>query len=156
MNGRSMSLKNPLTTLGLLWNIVPICILAQADKQMLLKQVNELLARVNAYGSYPLTAILNDSDAADKLPAVFNFINFEGAKVLESDADISFTEVGGLDKFHFPLHLLVGKNPFNKDFRLVLNYDTRFYRKAGAEALLDNYLEELSSICGSMNETGLE
>jgi hypothetical protein len=150
-NGRSMSLPNPLTTLGLLWNIAPLCIPAQTDKLIQLKQVNEVLSKVSAHGSYPLTAILNDSNAEDRLPAVFNFINFEGANLLRTDSDITFTTVGGLDKFHFPLHLLVGKNPFNKDFRLILNYDTRLYRKTEIESLLDVYLKELTLLCENVN-----
>jgi hypothetical protein len=60
---------------------------------------------------------------------------------------VEFLEVGGLDKFHTPLHMLVGKNPFNKNISLVLNYDTRYYSESQIEDKLEDYLLRLELLC---------
>lgn len=145
-NGRSVQLKNPLTTLGLLWNMAPLCIEKVADEQSHIKNVNRSLAKVSPYGSYPLLNILAEQGKGQLFHAAFNYINFEGANLLPEDSDIEFRETGGLDKFHFPLHLLVAKNPFNKNISLVLNYDTRYYTETEIESKLDQYIAGLIKI----------
>ena len=145
-NGRSVQLKNPLTTLGLLWNMAPLCVERFADDVSHTKNVNQALADVAIYGSYPLMNILEGQNKDELFHAAFNFINFSGANLLSADSDVDFLEVGGLDKFHYPLHLLVGVNPFNKDVSVLLNYDTRCYSEQEIDNKLDVYIEGLTRI----------
>jgi hypothetical protein len=149
-NGRGIELNNPLGTLGLLWNLAPLCIEGVDDDISQVKNVNRLLSEISAFGSYPLLNIQEDNDGADLLQAAFNFINFEGANLLPHESDIEFLEVGGMDKFHFPLHLLVGKNPFNKHISLVLNYDSRIYSESEIERKLDRYVRRLEALATSL------
>ena len=145
-NGRSVQLKNPLTTLGLLWNMAPLCVELLPDYLRHINNVNQALANVALYGSYSLMNILEAQNKDELFHAAFNFINFGGANLLSADSDVDFLEVEGLDKFHYPLHLLVGINPFNKDISLVLNYDTRCYSEQEIENKLDAYIKGLIRI----------
>jgi len=145
-NGRSAELSNPLGTLGLLWNMAPLCAEVLEDDLEHIQNVNKLLSEISPFCSYPLLKIQEEKGASNLLHATFNFINFDGANLLPPDSSIEFLEVGGLDKFSLPLHLLVGKNPFNKEISLVLNYDTRYFFRSEIEEKLDTYLKRLEQI----------
>jgi hypothetical protein len=145
-NGRNVELQNPLGTLGLLWNFAPVCIEHQIDDIEYLRVVGKSLSSIAPYGSYPLSDILKEHDAEQLSHAAFNYINFEGANLLDENSDVQFLEVGGIDKFHFPLHLLVGKNPFNKHISLVMNFDSRYYNRREIEVKLDRYIGRLETI----------
>ncbi|MGV3640190.1 MAG: condensation domain-containing protein [Adhaeribacter sp.] len=150
-NGRGMQLQNPLGTLGLLWNLAPLCLEINPRHPGFFRHVNSTLSELAPHSRYPLSAIAADQGDAGLFHAAFNFINFEGARLLEEGADVEFLEVGGLDKFHYPLHLLVGKNPFTKEFSLVLNYDTRYYQASQVEEMLDQYVNRLNQLANTVS-----
>jgi acyl transferase domain-containing protein/3-hydroxymyristoyl/3-hydroxydecanoyl-(acyl carrier protein) dehydratase len=137
-NGRSTVLSDPLGTLGLLWALKPVNLAAGDSDQQYLQRAHLQLSAING-------DLSNSVDA--NLPAAFNYINFEGANILADSPGVKFLETGGLDRFHHPLHLLVGKNPFTGEFSLVLNYDTRLYRASETEQLLEQYLQILKDLC---------
>lgn len=143
-NGRSFDLKNPLGTLGLLWNIAPITIQHQDDDLQMLQSTNKTLSKASAYGSYPLSKILQEEKKEKLFHAVFNFVNFEGANVLQN-SDIELLHLGGFDKFNYPLQLLVGTHPFNGEVSIVMNYDTRYYNEIEVIAKLNRILDLLNS-----------
>jgi surfactin family lipopeptide synthetase C len=145
-NGRGSELSNPLGTLGLLWSIAPLCAEVIVDDLQHIKNTNKLLSEISPFCSYPLLKIQEEKGDSNLLHATFNFINFDGTNLLPPDSNIEFLEVGGLDKFSLPLHLLVAKNPFNKEISLVLNYDTRYFSKSEIEEKLDVYVKRLEQV----------
>ena len=146
-NGRSIGLKHPLTTLGLLWNMVPLCVPALPDDGAQWRAVQSALADGATFGHYPLLHILRDQGVDQLFHAAFNYIDFGGARILPDQTDFTFLETGGLDQFHVPLYLLVGMHPIDRQVSLVLNYDARVYTEARIEARLRRYLERLDKLC---------
>ncbi|CAN7252295.1 condensation domain-containing protein [Pseudoduganella sp. LjRoot289] len=149
-NGRSIALKHPLTTLGLLWNMVPLCVPALQEDGAQWQAVQAALQDSAAFAHYPLQHILRDRGADQLFHAAFNYIDFGGARILPPGADFTFLETGGLDQFHFPLYLLVGMHPIDRQVSLVLNYDARCYDEAWTGAALRRCLERLEQLCAGM------
>ncbi|SDF78987.1 PfaB family protein [Mucilaginibacter pineti] len=135
-NGRDLALTDPLGTFGLLWALMPVHLSARENDQEYLQHVQQQLAAVEK------KALI--TDYTDSL-AVFNYINFEGANILSDSPDVQFMETGGLDRFHHPLHLLVGKSPFTGEFSLVWNYDSRLYKLEEIEQLMQQYVQILAA-----------
>jgi len=150
-NGRSIRLKSPLTTLGLLWNLAPLCVETDPLANNLtdhIRSVHHALADTAAFCDYPLVDILKDRGVDQLFHAAFNYIDFGSANIVRKDSGIRFLDSGGLDKFHFPLHLLVGRNPFDRNISLVLNFDSRCYSAQQIRSKLGRYLERLQQWCG--------
>jgi PfaB family protein len=137
-NRRSTALSDPLGTLGLLWALKPVILEPVDGDQKYLQHTHLQLSAINGDESTSVVA---------NVPAAFNYINFEGANILADSPNVKFLETGGMDRFHHPLHLLVGKNPFTGEFSLVLNYDTRLYRTSETEQLMEQYLLILTNLC---------
>lgn len=146
-NGRSVRMPNPLTTLGLLWNLAPVCVKTVQNPIEHIKNVNYTLSEIGPYAGYPLPEIQAIKKTNSLFHATFNYINFESANVLAPDSEIEFLDIGGLDKFHFPLHLLVSKHPFNKTVTLVMNYDSRCYSENEISVKLKHYINALETVC---------
>lgn len=145
-NGRGMALANPLGTLGLLWNLAPLCVAAHGDDEAHVKSVHQALAQSAPFCTYPLLDILAERGTDTLFHAAFNYIDFGGAHILPPRSGIEFIDSGGLDKFDFPLHLLVGKNPFNREVSLVLNYDARCYSASAMRARLEQVRTRLERL----------
>ena len=150
-NGRSVTMPNPLTTLGLLWNLAPVCVKTVQNPMEHIKNVNRTLSEVGPYAGYPLSEIQAIKKTNTLFHATFNYINFGSANVLPSDSGIEFLDIGGLDKFHFPLHLLVSKHPFNETISLIMNYDSRCYSENEIRVKLKHYINELEIVYSALN-----
>jgi non-ribosomal peptide synthetase component F len=145
-NGRSVKLAKPLTTLGLLWNLAPVSTEYNNDLHEHFKLVNKALSQVSAFGSYPLLNIMADKKEDKLFHAAFNFINFKSANMWPESAGIEMLEIEGIDKFHFPLHLLIGQHPTNGTIYLAMNYDTRYYTKNEIQNKLKTYLTAIETL----------
>ncbi|MDB5133382.1 MAG: pfaBC [Mucilaginibacter sp.] len=137
-NRRSTALSDPLGALGLLWVLKSVILEPMDSDAKYLRHTRLQLSAINGDESNSVVA---------NVPAAFNYINFEGANILEDSPNVKFLETGGMDRFHHPLHLLVGKNPFTGEFSLVLNYDTRLYRASEMEQLMGQYFLTLTNLC---------
>lgn len=146
-NGRGLGLKHPLTTLGLLWNMAPLCVPALPEDGEQWRAVQSALEDGAAFGHYPLRHILRDHGVDQLFHAAFNYIDFGGARILPEKSDFAFLETGGLDQFHFPLYLLVGMHPIDRQVSLVLNYDARYYTEPRMQAALRRCMERLENLC---------
>ena len=145
-NGRNATLTNPLGTLGMLWNLAPLNCELKSDIEKNIENLNRMLLAQAAYNTYPLPKILDDCKKSNFIAGALNYVDFEYANLLPPDSDIKFVEIGGLDKFHFPLHLFVGKNPFDKSISLVLNYDTRMYSEQQIESIMNGMTKTLEHL----------
>lgn len=155
-NGRSIRLRKPLETLGLLWNLAPLCVdmVAGAPAEgaalfpALLQRVQHGLNETAPITSYPLLDLLRDGGDDELFRVSFNYIDFGGANILSKDAGIAFLETGGFDKFHYPLNVLVGRSPFDRGITVVLNYDSRLLARTRVEAILRRFIGLLTTVGG--------
>lgn len=152
-NGRSIRLRHPLTTLGLLWNMSPLCVdlgdVGPGGEDLdpaLLRRVQDGLDATAHFSFYPLRAILAQQRRNALFAVSFNYIDFGGANILPKDAGIRFLETGGFDKFHHPLNVLVGRSPFDRAISLVFNYDARLFTAAAVDLALRRFIARLGGI----------
>jgi hypothetical protein len=150
-NGRSIRLRHPLTTLGLLWNMAPLCVDTRPPAlppdglldTAFLRRVHQALAETSDFTFHPLPDILADRRCRELFDVSFNYIDFGGANIVPRDSGITFLETGGFDKFHYPINVLVGRNPFDRAISLVVNYDARLFAAADIELLLERCIARL-------------
>ncbi len=143
-NGRSDRLSDPLSALGLFWNLAPVCVPSGGStREHHLSAVQRELVALEPHAVYPLTGIAAPDDIAALFFATFNFVNFHNAYRESPEAGLRIEEAGGLDKFPYPLNLHVAVDRERDELFVHANYDSAYFSTARVEALLRRYAELL-------------
>ncbi|MET0623200.1 MAG: condensation domain-containing protein, partial [Pyrinomonadaceae bacterium] len=146
-NGRSERLTEPLKSLGLFWNIVPVCAPAGArDRLALLARVQRLLLDIEPYAAYPLAQILKDQGKPELFFATLNFLHFHNAKQGFDLPGVRQLSGGGHDKFHFPLNYAVSLNPLGGRVTLKAQYDEAYFTAGQAREMMEDYIAILDGL----------
>jgi amino acid adenylation domain-containing protein len=102
-NGRSEYLSDPLTAIGLFWNLVPV---VSRDRVQLVEQaalVQRDLLEMEPYTAYPLPQLLADREGQEAFSSVFRYLNFWNTKDLPNENGLELINVRAFDRFSFPL-----------------------------------------------------
>jgi hypothetical protein len=159
-NGRSERLSDPLTALGLFWNLVPVARPATASGGAAGRAlaVHQDLLQADRFGRYPLAEILADRGGREPFFSTFNFLQFRNWSGRDAVRAARVEPVYGLDRLHLPFNLAVSLAPRGEGARLLVVYDDRFFRRVDVDAALESYLlrlEELTSTTASRQSQGL-
>ncbi|HEX2076750.1 MAG TPA: amino acid adenylation domain-containing protein [Longimicrobium sp.] len=149
-NGRSERLSEPLTTLGLFWNLVPVArpATASGDAAGRALAVHHDLLEADRFGRYPLAEIMADRGGREPFFSTFNFLHFRNEAGPDAVRGSHVQPVYSLDRLHLPFNLAVGLAARGEGARMAVEYDGRFFSRGDADAALDSYLlrlEELTS-----------
>ncbi len=143
-NGRSDRLSDPLSALGLFWNLVPVCVPTRGTtREQHLGAVQRELVALEPHAVYPLTGIAAPDGIAELFFATFNFVNFHNAYRENPQAGLRIEETGGLDKFPYPFNLHVAVDRERDELFVHANYDAAYFGAARVEELLRRYAELL-------------
>ncbi|MEW5925947.1 MAG: amino acid adenylation domain-containing protein [Gemmatimonadota bacterium] len=149
-NGRSERLSDPLTALGLFWNLVPVARPATASGGAAGRAlaVHHDLLQADRFGRYPLAEIVADRGGREPFFSTFNFLHFRNWSGRDAVRGGRVEPVYGLDRLHLPFNLAVSLAPRGEGARLLVVYDDRFFSRDDVAAALEMYLlrlEELTS-----------
>jgi hypothetical protein len=149
-NGRSERLSDPLTALGLFWNLLPVPRPAAASGGAAGRAlaVHRDLLRADRFGRYPLAEIMADRGGREPFFSTFNFLHFRNWSGRDAVRGSRVELVYGLDRLHLPFNLAVGLAPRGEGATLLVEYDDRFFGRVDVDAALESYLlrlEELTS-----------
>jgi amino acid adenylation domain-containing protein len=154
-NGRSERLSEPFKSLGLFWNMLPLC--APIDSQNKLDQirtVQQLLIDVEPYAKYPLPQILEDQGKPELFFATLNFLHFHNARNSFDNSIMKQFGAGSYDKFHFPLNYVVALDPNSGQVLLRVEYDKSYFSARTVEAMTNDYIARLKSMAfGQLENT---
>ncbi|MBL4647968.1 MAG: amino acid adenylation domain-containing protein, partial [Gammaproteobacteria bacterium] len=150
-NGRTDSLPNSLTAIGMFWNIIPFHMqfnmntLETADMQITHRRLIEV---DESYGRYPLPQLLNDINQQELFFATFNYIHFHHMREIPQEIvdNEMMVEPVFFDRYHYPLNLTVSRDANNDSMRFYTNFDERFISSSDARSIINNYLSILKMV----------
>jgi amino acid adenylation domain-containing protein/FkbM family methyltransferase len=149
-NGRSERLSNPLTALGLFWNILPFsCPAPDADKSRQVRAVQEMLIGAEPHAAYPLARLLEERQEGALFWATFNYLHFHNMKDIPAPRGLRVLGFRSHDKFHFPLNYIVSVDPFDANVGIRVEYDQAYFGEESVRSLTDDYVGLLASAHGA-------
>ena len=148
-NGRSEHLTDPLSALGLFWNIVPV---ASRVAFPILEQVaivqKDLIA-IEPYSAYPLPQLLADQGGRELFFCSFRYLNFWNLQQAPSESGLRLLGVRANDRYSFPLNCTASFNPLAGGGLLQLEYDPDVFTASTVQTLLDNFAALLEKVAAS-------
>jgi amino acid adenylation domain-containing protein len=150
-NGRSERLSNPLTALGLFWNLLPVYRPGAAASTDRVQALHADLLRTDSFSRFPLAEIVASNGGREPFFATFNFLHFHH-QMAPSARGARIEGVHEYDRFHLPFNLLARIEP--EGAVLHIEYDARYFQTAEAEAVMDDYIRLLGETASHANEVG--
>jgi hypothetical protein len=146
-NGRSERLSDPLSSLGLFWNMLPFAaIVPAAPGSGWIAQVQAQLSAIEPHTLYPLAQIEAMHGSRELFFASFNFTNFHNVYAPGQDSDLQILDAGGRDRFDYPLGFLFGIDQGLDSVTLHVTIDQRFFDQDDAPSLAQRYLALLDGL----------
>jgi amino acid adenylation domain-containing protein len=149
-NGRSEHLSDPLSAIGLFWNIVPV---VSRHALPVLEQVNTVhkdLIDIEPYSAYPLPQISADHGRKDLFFSSFRFLNFWNLQQLPAESGLRLLGLRAYDRYSFPLNCTASLNPLASGGLLQIEYDPEMFMAGTVQALLDNFAVLLENAASSI------
>ena len=147
-NGRSERLSDPITALGLFWNLVPFTAEPYTDPGERARRVHAALIAQEPHTLFPLEATCAMHGRRELFSATFNFTQFPHAFEGDSSVGISFNEFDWLDRFEYPLNCHAAMEGPD-GLRLRFSSDPRRIEPARVRALSEALLRALTRLgCG--------
>jgi amino acid adenylation domain-containing protein len=150
MNGRKESLSDPLHSLGLFWNMLPLAGRGGNFEERLLANHRELL-EMEKYSAYPSerTGVL---DGARHEPEVtFNYVNFHNHTAYGGGA-LRLLKEYNHDRFHYPLNVFASFENVSSELYLKLESDAGYYTLELAGYILRAYAAGLTALATALPE----
>ena len=146
-NGRTERLSEPFKSLGLFWNLVPVCAsIVPNNKLVQLSKVQQLLIEIESYARYPLAQILADQETQELFFATLNFLHFHNARNGFGNSSMRQLDAGSHDKFHFPLNYTIALDPDSGHALLRVEYDKSYFTGRTIDSMTSDYLAMLKSL----------
>jgi amino acid adenylation domain-containing protein len=150
-NGRSEYLTDPLSAVGLFWNIVPVISRTRQPLLDLAAEVQRSLIEMQPHAAYPLSQLLADQICPQPLVATFKYLNFWNAKPLPPESGLRLMNAAGYDLYSFPLNCAARIDPGVGDGYLQITYDAGAVRPEQAQSVLDVYGDLLKRMSSNWN-----
>jgi amino acid adenylation domain-containing protein len=145
-NGRSEYLSDPLSAVGLFWNIVPVI---SRDALPLLQQaavVQKDLIAIQPHSSYSLPRLLSENSGRELFYSAFKYLNFWNTKAIPQESELHFVDACAIDRYPFALSCSAVLD--YSILHIEVEFDPKATVTAPAKKLLDLYkriVEELAA-----------
>lgn len=153
MNGRSEFLSDPLSAVGLFWNIAPV---VSRAPQPLLQQaaaVHKDLIEIQPYSAYPLPQLLEDRGGDDLFFCSFRYLNFWNLQQPPAESGLQLLGLRAFDRFSFPLACTASFNPLSGYGVLQIEYDTEVFAAGAAGSALDRFASLLRDVAAVSSQS---
>jgi hypothetical protein len=143
-NGRSEYLADPLSAVGLFWNVAPV---VSRKKLPLLQQaevVQKDLIDIQPYASYPLTQLINDNGGQELFYSAFRYLNFWNSKQIPEESSLRFLGAYVVDRYPFALTCTAALGPEGR--YIQLEYNSKSISLEFVEDLLSSYKNLLEEV----------
>jgi hypothetical protein len=149
VNGRSEYLTDPLSAVGLFWNIVPVISRSASSLLGQATAVQKDLIEMEPYSAFPLPKILGGRTAEDFLFSVFRYLNFWNTRELPGSSGLKLLDLHAYDRYPFPMICSVSVNSLTGGGFIQLEYDLRRVPANQARNVFECYHSLLHKIASS-------
>jgi hypothetical protein len=110
-SGRNQGLSDPLGSMGLFWNIIPVQIDTRSGFKKRCVSNQAKLVELEPFCRFPLTEIESFSGTKTTFSTTFNFTNFHNsAGLVEYSSEEEFTQTHSLDNYGYDLNVSINVN----------------------------------------------
>ncbi|HEY2362190.1 MAG TPA: amino acid adenylation domain-containing protein [Candidatus Angelobacter sp.] len=148
-NGRSEHLTDPLSALGLFWNIVPVVSRVALPMLDQVALVQKDLIAIEPYSAYPLSQLLVDNGGKELFFSSFRYLNFWNMQQAPAESGLRLLGMRACDRYSFPLSCTASFNPLAGGGLLQLEYDPDVFAASTVQATLDNFVALLEKVAAS-------
>ncbi len=145
-NGRSEVLTDPLSAVGLFWNIVPV--VSRKSTATQIAEVQRDLIDMAPYSAFSLPRLLADQNVPELFFSVFRYLHFWNVDAPPAESGLEFFETRPHDRYSFPLDLAVLFDADKKGGWLILQYDPARVTGHRAASALECYVKGLRKVAG--------
>ncbi len=147
VNGRSDRLSDPLGSLGLFWNMLPLGHDEWIDdRKERVRAIQRELSDMERYAAFPHSDIERHHGSSGLFFATFNYVDFHNAGSPPANEGIELTRVYGHDKFHYPLNYAFSVNRSNDSISVHVQHDNEYFDARDVHALNVTLLDLLEDI----------
>lgn len=147
-NGRSEYLADPLSAVGLFWNVAPVVSRKKLPLLQQAKVVQKDLIDIQPYASYPLTQLINDNGGQELFYSAFRYLNFWNSKQIPEESGLRFLGAYVVDRYPFALTCTAAIGPEERYIRL--EYNSKSISLEFVEDLLSSYKNLLEEVIQSL------
>jgi hypothetical protein len=148
-NGRSEHLSDPLSAIGLFWNIVPVVSRVALPMLEQVAIVQKDLIEIEPYSAYPLPQLLADQGGRELFFCSFRYLNFWNLQQAPAESGLRLLGLRAYDRYSFPLSCTASFNPLAGGGLLQLEYDPDVFTAGTVQAMLDNFAAILKKATAS-------
>ncbi|HET8890740.1 MAG TPA: amino acid adenylation domain-containing protein [Candidatus Angelobacter sp.] len=148
-NGRSEHLSDPLSAIGLFWNIVPVVSRIALPMLDHMAVIQKDLIEMEPYSAYPLPQLIADQDGRDLFFCSFRYLNFWNLQQAPAESGLRMLGMRAFDRYSFPLSCTASFNPLSGGGLLQLEYDPEVFAADTLRAMLDNFAALLENAASS-------
>jgi hypothetical protein len=151
MNGRKESLSDPLQSLGLFWNMLPLIERGGGFDERLLANHRELL-EMEKFSAYPSnrTGIFNG--VRNEPQVTFNYVNFHNHTTYGGSA-LRLLKEYNHDRFHYPLNVFVSFERGRSELYLKIESDATCFTSEAVAHILRTYTACLTALAGALPDS---
>jgi amino acid adenylation domain-containing protein len=120
-NGRSEYLSDPLSAVGLFWNVAPVVSRKQLPLLQQAEVVQKDLIDIQPYASYPLTQLINDNGGQELFYSAFRYLNFWNSKQIPEESGLCVLGAYVVDRYPFALTCTAAAGPEGRYIQLEYN-----------------------------------
>jgi aryl carrier-like protein len=136
-NGRSEYLSDPLSAVGLFWNVVPVISRDELPLLPLAAMVQKDLVAIQPHSSYSLPRLLSENPRRELFYSVFKYLNFWHTKAIPQECGLRFLGGGAVDRY--PFVLCCSAVLYDSGLHVEVEFDPKATAIAPAKRLLDFY-----------------
>jgi amino acid adenylation domain-containing protein len=143
-NGRSEYLADPLSSVGLFWNVAPVVSRKELPVLQQAEVVQKDLIALQPYASYPLLQLMAGNGGEELFYSAFRYLNFWNSKQIPKESGLRHQGSYMVDRYPFALTCTAGVIPSGR--YLQLEYNPKAVSLGFAENLLNSYKTLLDEI----------
>jgi amino acid adenylation domain-containing protein len=148
VSGRSEHLTDPLSAVGLFWNIVPVVSRRTLPFPEQAAQVQKELVEMEPYSAYPLPQLQADQGGRDLFFSVFRYLNFWNTRAIPDESGVQVLGARAYDRYSYPLLCSAVIHADSSGGYLQLEFDPQkisLDRAEDAIGLYMTYLQEIAA-----------
>lgn len=146
MNGRSEHLNDPLSAVGLFWNLIPVVSRADLPTLEQAHVVQRDLVAMQPYTAYPFKQLIADRGGDELFFTTFRYLNFWNTKKVPNESGIQLAELRTYDRYSYPLCASAVIEPFGEEGYLQMEFDEAAVSSSRVESAMAHYVALLEQI----------
>jgi Condensation domain len=146
MNGRTEYLSDPLSAIGLFWNVMPVVSRAALPLLEQASAIHQDLIDIGPYAAYPLPQLIQYHAAKELFFCSFRYLNFWNQQQLPAESGLRLLGMHASDRYSFPLACTASVNPMTGGGTLQLEYDPEVFAASTIQSVLDHFASLLRNV----------